>query len=50
MALLGTKGMKGGVSRLRSGVSGMVKDGVGTTLKNSWKPIMSHTPSAANLY
>ena len=50
MAILGTKGMKGGVSRLKTGVSGMVRDGVGTTLKNSWKPIMSHTPGAANLY
>ena len=50
MAILGTKGMKGGVSRLKTGVSRMVRDGVGTTLKNSWKPIMSHTPGAANLY
>ena len=50
MAIFGTKGMKGGVSRLKSGVSGMVRDGVSTTLKNNWKPIMSHTPGAANLY
>ena len=50
MALLGTKGMKGGVSRLRSGASGMIRDGVKTTLKNNWRPMMSHTPGAANLY
>ena len=50
MALLGTKGMKGGVSRLRSGASGMMRDGVKTTLKNNWRPMMSHTPGAANLY
>lgn len=50
MAIFGTKGMKGGVSRLKNGVSGMVKNGVGTTLKNNWRPIMSHTPGAANLY
>ena len=50
MAIFGTKGMKGGVSKLRSRVSGMVRDGVSTTLKSNWKPIMSHTPGAANLY
>ena len=50
MAILGTKGMKSGASRLKTGVSGMVRDGVGTTLKNNWRPIMSRTPGAANLY
>lgn len=50
MAIFGTKGMKGGVSRLKNGVFEMVRDGVGTTLKNNWRPIMSHTPGTANLY
>ena len=50
MAIWGTKGMKGGISSLKSGVSGMVKNGVKTTLKNNYRTIAKRTPIAANVY
>ena len=50
MAIWGTKGIKGGISSLKSGVSGAMKNGVKTTLKNNYGTIAKHTPIAANVY
>lgn len=50
MAIWGTKGIKSGISSLKSGVSGMVKNGVKNTLKNNYETIAKHTPVVANVY
>lgn len=49
-AIWGAGSMKSGLSNVKSGISQAVHNGIRTTIKSSWKPIVSHTPVAANVY
>lgn len=49
VALIGTKGLKSGITRLKSGVKSVATNGIRSTVKGNMGTISAHIPVAANI-
>ena len=49
VALIGTKGLKSGITRLKSGVKNVATNGIRKTVKGNMGTISAHIPVAANI-